>query len=134
MTDEEILSALAGDVPDLKLAAWWPLMLPRLRALAAAAQGEMVEKKTTGFSDWWRDTGSGVLPSPADDMETHAWRVSLSAWAASRDEGKRIEVDLNNSCDDCVLALDECRMDLGTKPAPKDCPLRLGPVRVEAKS
>lgn len=34
------------------------------------------------FQKWWHDIGSGIVPLPDDDYETHAKRVAMMAYCA----------------------------------------------------
>lgn len=38
------------------------------------------EKAQAAFNRWWKDEGSGMIPKPDDDMESHAKRIAWIAW------------------------------------------------------
>jgi len=48
----------------------------------ATAQPKCNEYKRTAHEQWWHNTGSGIRPYPADDFESHAYRVSQAAFEA----------------------------------------------------
>jgi hypothetical protein len=43
----------------------------------------MSNSDTTTFDVWWYNIGSGVIPEPGDDHETHVHRVARLAWDAA---------------------------------------------------
>lgn len=43
----------------------------------------MSNSDTTPFGVWWYDIGSGIIPLPGDDAETHAHKVARLAWDAA---------------------------------------------------
>jgi hypothetical protein len=52
-------------------------------SLPANAAGSSVSD-CSGFDAWWHNEGSGIVPRPDDDMESHAHRVAEIAWKNSK--------------------------------------------------
>jgi len=54
---------------------------PRTKTPTTMTPTTMSTTERTAFEKWWHDEGSGMIPQPGEDAETHVRRICEIAWA-----------------------------------------------------